>query len=391
MYFVELAKYFVFTVLACLNTSTYVSVTAINFSARAIHASAYVGLSRAGLQLPVGAFVPPPSPFSAGSLMLYVTPAAVASWPSVVDALYHVPKALGIGYQTSIQAPPSFLTISQSAYVSVNWLQPTRSSLGPSSPAYSRLAFLALNLSSSSTLLCDTILGLSPADHRAPFLAAIGLGQRTPCGVLPIQQDLVAPGMEVEDADTLIVGETPIPAESDQNYQTTDTVVIIHLRSCLIRLFALRCVPVVAYIVLQRILRLVRWMNNIFSVVGHCPGVLSILWIVVGFTLGICARLLVRREPTRAAPIGSYADPHIDILPPPPLQPPSAIEAMSTHTPLVNASTPPALTPTPTPDDSPSPKSAKQKKKNKKSKKKAGLESVAVVDPVNVQLPPDDG
>ncbi|QRV78524.1 hypothetical protein RhiJN_06539 [Ceratobasidium sp. AG-Ba] len=197
MCFVEIAKYFVFTVLAYLDISTYAGITAIDFGARVIHASVYVGLSRAGLQLPIGAFVPPPSPFSTGSLMLYVTPAAVASSPSVVDALHDVPKVLNIGYQTVryvaetlaahhqrlaqtlIQAPPSSLVTSQSAYISVSWSHPTGSSLGLSSPAYSRLAFPAFNLSSWSTLLHDIILGLSPADHRAPFLAAISLRQRT--------------------------------------------------------------------------------------------------------------------------------------------------------------------------------------------------------------------
>ncbi|QRW07426.1 hypothetical protein RhiLY_06425 [Ceratobasidium sp. AG-Ba] len=420
MYFVELAKYFFFTILACLDTSTYVGMTAIDFGARAIYASAYVGLSRAGLQLPVGAFVPPPPHFSAGSLMLYTTPAAVASWPSVVDALYHVPKALDVSYRTVrdvavtlaahhqrlapslIHAPPSFLTTSQSAYASVSWSPHAESSPGLPSPAYRRITFPVFNLSSSSTLLHDTILGLSSADPRAPFLAAIGLGQRIPRGVLPIQQDSVAQGMEVEDAESPVVCETPMPTESersmevvanefplhlDQNYNAVETVIIIHLRSCLIGLFALACLLFVVYKALRQILRLLGWMPSKFTAV-LCLSVLSIVCMVVDFTLGVCARLLARRKPTRAAPVGSDADPHTDILPPSPPQPPSAIEATSTHARPVDAAAPPVATP----GESPSPKSAGKKKKNKRNKKKkAGSGSVTVVDPVDVPLPPDDG
>ncbi|QRV93271.1 hypothetical protein RhiJN_21289 [Ceratobasidium sp. AG-Ba] len=420
MYFVELAKYFVFTILACFDTSTYVGMTAIDLGARAIHASAYVGLSRTGLQLPVGAFVPPPPPLSAGSVMLYVTPAAVASWPSVVDALYHVPKALDIGYQTVrhvaatlaahhqrlapslIHVPPSFLTTSQSAYVSASWSRPTVSSPGLPSPAYRPLTFPTFNLSSSSTLLPD-ILGSSPADHRAPFLAAIGLGQRTPRGVLPIQQEPVTPDMQLGDARSLVVYRTPMPTKlersievvvnesspsSDQTYQATETVIIIHLRSCLIGLFVLSCLLIAVYMVLRRTLRLVRWICSRFFVAVRCTGVLSLLWIAAKFTAGVCTGLLARRKAVQAAPIGSDANCDTHIPPPSPLLLPSTIQAASTHAPLVESVTPP----TPTPDEYPSPKPAGKKKKNKKNKKKkAGLGSVTVVDPVDVPLPPDDG
>jgi hypothetical protein len=47
----------------------------------------YVGLSRAGLQLPVGLFLPPPAPITDTELALYVTPVAAAVWSPSVDAI----------------------------------------------------------------------------------------------------------------------------------------------------------------------------------------------------------------------------------------------------------------------------------------------------------------
>ncbi|QRW10816.1 hypothetical protein RhiLY_09815 [Ceratobasidium sp. AG-Ba] len=433
MYFSELAKYLVFTILACLDNSTYVGMAAIDAGARAIHASIYVGLSRAGLQLPVGAFVPPPPPLSTGSLVLYVTPAAVASWPSMVNAWYNVPKTLDDGFQIMRHvaanlaahhqrlAPslmvimPPFLTASQLAYVSVCWSRNAKSSLALPSPPHGHLTFPTFNVSSlylrhdhcpipiisySSTLLEDIFLGLSPADHRAPYSATIGLRQCTPRRVLPIQQEVNTPEMELGDTGCLVVCETPVPtaeklmevvthespSSSDQDYQTTDTVITIHLRTCLIGLFVLCCALVA---VLRQILRLVSWIFSNFPVMNYCPGDLLLVWVLLKFVVGICVRFLARRKATRVPPIDSSADTHTDAPPPSLSHLPPAIEANSTHVPFVDSG--PLPTPTPQLASSEPTKKKKKNKKNKKNKKKkAGSGAAMAVDPAEVPLPADD-
>ncbi|QRV81973.1 hypothetical protein RhiJN_09988 [Ceratobasidium sp. AG-Ba] len=430
MYFAELAKYLVFTILACLDNSTYVGMAAIDVGARAIYASAYVDLGRAGLQLPVGAFVPPPPLFTTGSLMLYVTPATVASWPSVVDALYDAPKALDIGFHTVrhvgatlaahhqrlapslLLIPPPFLSATQSSYVSVRWSRHAGSLPALSSTAYRQLTFPSFNLTSSSshhehcpipvltyssTLLDDILLGLSPTDRRAPYSAAIGLGQCTPRRVLPIQQDLNTSDMELEDVERFAACETPVPPElerstqvvayefsssSDQDDQTTDSVIIIHLRSCLIALFSLCCALVIVFVVLRRILHLFGWIYSSFPITDYFPGDLLLAWVVVRLIVGVCAL----RKAKRAAPIDSNVNSDTDVPPPSSPHPSSAIEAASTHVPFVASASP--STPT---AQSALAEPAKKKKKNKKKKKKAGLRSAVVVDPVKVPLPADDG
>ncbi|QRV98387.1 hypothetical protein RhiJN_26406 [Ceratobasidium sp. AG-Ba] len=79
-------KTILFTVLSLDDFSSYLTIAAADVSLRAAHLATYVGLSRSGLQLPVGSFLPPPRPVTSTDIALYITPVAAASWRPTVDA-----------------------------------------------------------------------------------------------------------------------------------------------------------------------------------------------------------------------------------------------------------------------------------------------------------------
>ncbi|KAG9102529.1 hypothetical protein FRC06_001838 [Ceratobasidium sp. 370] len=83
----SLSKFLLFYVLTTRDVSTYVGIAAAGAGLHAAHFVTYATLSRSGLQLPVGAFLPAPEALSATDMVLYAAPAAVGAWRSSVDVL----------------------------------------------------------------------------------------------------------------------------------------------------------------------------------------------------------------------------------------------------------------------------------------------------------------
>ncbi|QRV91540.1 hypothetical protein RhiJN_19558 [Ceratobasidium sp. AG-Ba] len=79
-------KTILFTFLSLENFSYYLTIAAADVSIRGAHLGTYAGLSRAGLQLPVSSFLPPPGPVTSTDIALYITPVAAVSLRPTVDA-----------------------------------------------------------------------------------------------------------------------------------------------------------------------------------------------------------------------------------------------------------------------------------------------------------------
>ncbi|QRV96215.1 hypothetical protein RhiJN_24233 [Ceratobasidium sp. AG-Ba] len=233
-----------FTALSLDDFSNYLTIAAADVSLRSAHLITYVGLSRSGLQLPVGAFFPPPRPVTPTDVALYITPVAAASWRPAVEAfntlLVAVPRIVVIDSETISRTrhtlsrtyafyarllvgtqPRWGLANRQPVSTGNSWgnrtydhdyahghfprflsartLRPTQLlshsnwSLAPS-PAIGPKALYDLGFSvheshiqSSSCLLPSEP---SSVGYRAPISAATNLGQCTPHRVLPAQVEI---------------------------------------------------------------------------------------------------------------------------------------------------------------------------------------------------------
>ncbi|QRV95823.1 hypothetical protein RhiJN_23841 [Ceratobasidium sp. AG-Ba] len=221
-----------FTVLSLDDFSSYITIAAADISLRSAHLATYVGLSRAGLELPVGSFFPPPRPVTSSDIVLYVTPVAAASWRPTVEAfntlLAAVPHVVVVDStiisstrRTLVQAyecyadlliniqPESGLTKRQPNPVGYPYDNRTygyiHDHFPPSLSARIRHPAQPLPSSNRSTSVApsnaidlEDLYGLqlssrlppfepSSAGYRAPLSAAISLGQCTPYRVLPAQ------------------------------------------------------------------------------------------------------------------------------------------------------------------------------------------------------------
>ncbi|QRV96582.1 hypothetical protein RhiJN_24600 [Ceratobasidium sp. AG-Ba] len=165
-------KVLFFAALTREDLSSCLTIATIDFSIRGAHFASYVGLSRAGLPLPVGLFVPPPRPVTDTDLALYITPVAAVT----VDALsvllkpahrvatLHYPQLHSANRSLSVGPPPS---------VDVELFYALLSS-------HATTAHSLADIPSSES---------SPNGSRAPLSAAISLGQCTPYRVLPTRGD----------------------------------------------------------------------------------------------------------------------------------------------------------------------------------------------------------
>ncbi|QRV89152.1 hypothetical protein RhiJN_17170 [Ceratobasidium sp. AG-Ba] len=183
-------KVFFFAALTREDLSTCLTIATIDFSLRGAHLATYVGLSRAGLPLPVGSFVPPPRSVSSTDLALYATPFATVTVDAISVMLKPVPHAVTLHHPhpysnrcLSVGRPPVDIELLLSSYATI-------------------VQSLADIPSSES----------SPNGSRAPLSAAISLGQCTPYRVLPTRGDVVLamdisldePAIEVDYATELL-------------------------------------------------------------------------------------------------------------------------------------------------------------------------------------------
>ncbi|QRV78179.1 hypothetical protein RhiJN_06194 [Ceratobasidium sp. AG-Ba] len=179
-------KVLFFAALTREDPSSCITIVTIDFGLHAAHFATYIGLSRAGLPLPVGSFVPPPRPVSNTDLALYVTPFATVTIDALSVMVKPVPHAVTLHHpqlcfanqSLSFGPPPVDIELLQSSYPSI-------------------VQFPA-NIPSSES---------SPKSSRAPLSAAISLGQCTPYRVLPTRGDVALemdvildePAVEVDD------------------------------------------------------------------------------------------------------------------------------------------------------------------------------------------------
>ncbi|QRW07227.1 hypothetical protein RhiLY_06226 [Ceratobasidium sp. AG-Ba] len=162
-------KVLFFAALTRKDISSCLTIATIDFSVRGVHFATYVGLSRAGLPLPVGSFVPPPRPVADTDLALYATPIAAVTVDALSVLLKPVPRAVTVHY-------PQLYSTNQSLSVS---LPADNESLLLS---YATSVQSPANIPSSES---------SPNGSQAPLSAAISLGQCTPYRVLPTRGDVL--------------------------------------------------------------------------------------------------------------------------------------------------------------------------------------------------------
>ncbi|QRW07039.1 hypothetical protein RhiLY_06038 [Ceratobasidium sp. AG-Ba] len=163
-------KVLFFAALTREDLSSCLAIATVDFGLHGTHFATYIGLSRAGLPLPVGSFVPPPRPVSNTDLALYATPFATITVDTISVMLKPVPHAVTLRFPQSYSAnrslsvgpPPVDIEMLLSSYPII-----------VQSPA---------DIPSSES---------SPNGSRAPLSAAISLGQCTPHRVLPTRGDVV--------------------------------------------------------------------------------------------------------------------------------------------------------------------------------------------------------
>ncbi|QRW05855.1 hypothetical protein RhiLY_04854 [Ceratobasidium sp. AG-Ba] len=232
-------KTILFSFLSLDRFSSYLTIAAVDVSIRGAHLATYAGLSRAGLQLPVGSFLPPPGPVTSTDIVLYITPVAAVSLRPTVDAFNTFLAAVP---DITVRATSSIATLTRRTLAraygryarllahtqplwgrtnSIGWSHGNRTY--DYQYAYDRFPlFLSAHthlptsphpFSNSSSAATSSHLDLhdlykvvfyvhgthiefpshvlpfepSPAGYRAPTSAAVSLGQCTPYRVLPVQ------------------------------------------------------------------------------------------------------------------------------------------------------------------------------------------------------------
>ncbi|KAG9090098.1 hypothetical protein FS749_000815 [Ceratobasidium sp. UAMH 11750] len=291
---IVLAKFLLLCVLTTHDAPTYISITAIDAGLRAAHYATYAALTQSGLQLPVGVFMPAPEAIGAGDVVVYVGPAAVATWRSstgvlerisgfatilravvsrVADALHqqhqrlsqrlitHIPLILlpESTHMPGLLAYPWALNKSTTTPFSpvrlaqlVLGTGPIESSYEPISPTTGMpLTWLEASLIGSSVPRSDTCvlstLGMCPASGAHPSETT---WQRRPNLALLD---------ELEGPTSLMVYEPPPP--SDEFALSLDVrgqqYIIIHVRACLIGLIVACCAVFLVFYLVKFTLRLI--------------------------------------------------------------------------------------------------------------------------------------
>ncbi|QRV92966.1 hypothetical protein RhiJN_20984 [Ceratobasidium sp. AG-Ba] len=180
-------KVLFFATLTRKDLPSCLTIVTIDFGLHAAHLATYIGLSRAGLPLPVGLFVPPPRPVSNTDLALYVTPFATLTVDALSVMLKPIPHAVTLHH-----AQPHFTNQSLS-------VGPPLVDIKLLLPSYATLAQSPANIPSSES---------SPNGFRAPLSAAMSLGQCTPYRVLPTRGDVV---LEMD----VVLDEPPVEVKVD--------------------------------------------------------------------------------------------------------------------------------------------------------------------------------
>ncbi|KAG9083505.1 hypothetical protein FS749_005974 [Ceratobasidium sp. UAMH 11750] len=292
-----LSKFLLLCALTTYDAPTYIGITAIDAGVHVAHYATYATLTRSGLQLPVGAFMPAPEAPGAGDVVVYAAPAAVATWrssASVLECISGLATILGavvsrvtdvLGQQHQrlsqrliIHIPP-ILLLPKSTHIpgllpypwALNKSIPTPSSLvrlaqlvlgtGPFESSYeptfppitsTPLIWLEASLIGSSIPRPDTCvlstLGMCPAGYVHP--ESDTAGQRRPNLALLD---------ELEGPTELMVYEPPPP--SDEFALSLDVrepqYIIIHVRACLIGLVVACCAAFMVFLFIKFTLRLV--------------------------------------------------------------------------------------------------------------------------------------
>ncbi|QRV90217.1 hypothetical protein RhiJN_18235 [Ceratobasidium sp. AG-Ba] len=428
-----------FTAASRQDLSACLTLATIDLSLYSAHLATYVGLSRSGLALPVGSFLPPPRPATSTGLALYAAPVAVATFRPTFDAFSvlfeSVPNAAALN--SAVVRRTADIALRQHKYYArlLTRTQPVLSVISQQELVYDPYDGNLLSFYTRATHLLPRLLNQSypPSADPEPFYpwlssypiivqsATTSLGQCTPYRVLPTRGDTVLatdnsdePAFEVDPATEILdrLEETEETTKDFVLYQappcTSDScALVVYVKPsqaaleegipvCVI--FALWCygwiVPFAVAWVFPLACWLVQWICYIVpAALGFSYRLLKTLFIaVVMHVVNVCVQLYID---TLVEPDNNTQNvEHALVFDTP--SPASLL--LSDHASSFDAvpilTSAPILAPYPTCDTTvqvASPEPAKKKRKQKKSKKtgaKAEDKSVEVVAPHSAEQEP---
>ncbi|QRV99843.1 hypothetical protein RhiJN_27862 [Ceratobasidium sp. AG-Ba] len=388
---------------ACMTLAT------IDLSLYGAQLATYAGLSRSGLPLPVGLYLPPPRSMTSTDLVLYATPFAAATLRPTINA-----------FGTLLESSPQALTLNSVV------IHRTVNNLVRQHNYYARLIVRTqpvLGLISGQELLRDPYGGDDLSSHapvtRPRLSATVGLGQCAPYRVLPTWgSTLLAtdnsdePVLKIDYATEILdrLEESQGPTKEFVLYQaplcTSDScALVVYVESpraafeaempvCVV--FALWCygwiVPFAVVWVFPFICWSAQWICYIvLAALGFSYRLLKSSFVaVVMHIVNVCVQLYINSlvEPNNTRNV-EHA-PVFDMPSPASLPPPDHAPSFDAAPSLTSA---PTLAPYPTPDavvQVTSHEPARKKRKQKKSKKlgaKVEDKSVKAVGPDMEQGP----
>ncbi|QRW04419.1 hypothetical protein RhiLY_03418 [Ceratobasidium sp. AG-Ba] len=222
---------------ACLTLAT------IDLSLYSAQLATYVGLSRSGLALPVGSFLPPPRPVTSTGLALYAAPVAIATWGPTVDAFSvlfeSIPNAAALN--SAVVHRTADIVLRQYKYYArlLTRTQPVLSVTSQQelvydlydgdllSPFHGRVTHLLPRLLNQST----SVTHPPSADPESVYprlscyativqSATTSLGQCTPYRVLPTREDTV---LATDNLDELVFEVDPATEALDRLEELEET------------------------------------------------------------------------------------------------------------------------------------------------------------------------
>ncbi|KAG8746278.1 hypothetical protein FRC10_005527 [Ceratobasidium sp. 414] len=232
---------------------THIGAAAVDPGVRAVYFVACVSLSRTGLQLPVGAFLPAPKALRTSDIVLCATPAAVVTWRSSLDLEELTQLARRVASRVTNALSRQRERLSKSPITHIQFLLATESTRAPSLLSYSE----AFNR--STTIQTGDDYPACPTPSTFVF-------QPEPVvSLLPVvDTEQHMSNLErldkLEGPASLIVYEPPAYYNhfaSSLNIMTDKLYVITHVHTCLVGLFAVCCVVFMIFVCVKFILHLV--------------------------------------------------------------------------------------------------------------------------------------
>ncbi|QRV90232.1 hypothetical protein RhiJN_18250 [Ceratobasidium sp. AG-Ba] len=247
-------KAFFFTAISSQDLSACLTLATIDLSLYSAHLATYVGLSRSGLALPVGSFLPPPRPVTSTGLALYAAPIAVATWGPTVDAfsvlLESIPNAVALN--SAVVRHTANVIVRQHKYYArlLTRTQPVVSVINQQELVYDPYDGDLLSFHTRVTRPLPRLLNQSisanylPSADPEPFYprlssystivqsATTSLGQCTPYRVLPTRGDTVLATDNLEEPVFGVDPATEILDRLEETEEATKDFVLYQAPPC---------------------------------------------------------------------------------------------------------------------------------------------------------------